>query len=144
MQKITLPAITLIIFLSLFSCTRDKKIIQVRYAPVLFDLVAPDSIQRASPYIYYLFINAYDPDGYDNIDSVYFRVLRPDSTLNENIFSMRDDGQYGDSVAADSRFTLGIRAGDSTSQLGDYIFTFYARDKDGDESNHPAAIITEY
>jgi hypothetical protein len=144
MQKRIILPIVFLLFISIFSCTRTEKVVEVRYAPVLYDLASPDSIQRNSPYIYYVFVTAYDPDGLQDIDSVYFRVTRPDGSLNPNILKMRDDGQYGDSVANDGRFSLGFTSGDTASQLGIYIFKFYAKDKAGDVSNSPQAEITEY
>ena len=140
-KRLILPFLLIIIIIAL-SCT--KKVVEVRYAPVLYDLVAPDSIQRGSTDIYYIFVTVYDPDGLSNVDSVYFIATRPDSTSNGLHLGLRDDAQFGDSVANDGRFTLGIRAGDSNSQLGNYKFTFYARDKQGDISNTPQAIVTEY
>jgi len=141
--KIILQA-SAIVFVFLMACEREKKIVEVRYAPVLYDLAAPDSIQRNSPFVYYLFVSAFDPDGYDDIDSVFFRATRPDSSLNPVAFVMHDDGQLGDSVALDGRFTLGITAGDENSQLGEYIFRFTAHDMQGNESNHPETIVIQY
>lgn len=139
--RIILP-IAIISLLFVISCT--KKVVEVRYAPVLYDLVAPDSIQRGSTDIYFLSVNAFDPDGLTDIDSVYFTSTKPDGTSNGAHYYMRDDGQPPDSVAADGCFSQGIQAGNAQSQLGDYIFKFYAKDKDGNESNHPQAIITMY
>jgi hypothetical protein len=142
-KKIIIPVF--IILLIIFSCTRTEKIIQVQYAPVLYDLAMPDSIQRNSPYIYYVFITAFDPDGLVDVDSVYFRVTRPDNSVNPNPIIMHDDGLYGDSLAYDGRYTVGLRTyGDTTSQLGQYVFEFYAKDKQGNNSNHPLATIIEY
>jgi hypothetical protein len=141
--KIVLQTIS-IAFIFLSACEREKKIVEVRYAPVLYDLAAPDSIQRNSPFVYYLFVSAFDPDGYDDIDSVFFRVTRPDSSLNPVAFVMHDDGQLGDSVSLDGRFTLGITAGNDSSQLGEYIFRFSAHDMQGNESNHPETILIQY
>jgi hypothetical protein len=143
MKKSIFLPIVFIPFLIFISC--EKKVVEVRYAPVLYDLVAPDSIQRNSPDIHYVFVSVYDPDGPDDIDSVYFRVTRPDGSLKPDPIPLRDDGQYGDSTADDGRFSVGLSTyNDTTSLLGNYIFTFYAKDKQGDMSNNPRVTVTEY
>jgi hypothetical protein len=140
-NRIILP-IVFITFLSIISCT--KKVVEVRYAPVVYDLAVPDSIERGAPVVYFMSATVYDPDGAGDIDSVYFVSTKPDGSSNGNHFGMRDDGQPPDSVAGDGIYSQGIQAGDSNSQLGNYTFTFHARDKNGNESNHPQAIVTMY
>ena len=122
----------------------EKKVIDVRYGPVLFDLVAPDSLEKGSPDSSYLAVNAFDPDGLDDIDSVYYMVTRPDSTSNGIRFLMHDDGANGDSTANDGCYTYIIPSPLPTSQSGDYTFTFYAYDKQENRSNTPSQIITAY
>jgi hypothetical protein len=140
--RIILP-IAVLSILSIISCS--KKVIEVRYAPVLYNLVAPDSVERGSSDIYYMFVSVFDPDGLSDVDSVYYQVTKPDGSTNGKTYKLRDDAQFGDSVANDGRFTLGILTwGDTTSQLGNYIFKFSARDKDGNVSNHPQATITMF
>jgi hypothetical protein len=133
-----------IILSSLVVIACEKKVVEVRYAPVLYNLAAPDSIPKGSPSIYYLFISAFDPDGLDDIETVYFISTRPDSTSSGSQYPLRDDGQFGDSTANDGRFSLGIQAPADTAQSGDYIFTFYAKDRQGNNSNNPAAVVTAY
>ncbi len=115
--------------------------IEVRYAPVLFDLAAPDSIQRGSPFPAYIFVSVYDPDGLDDVSAVYFEVTKPDSTAGENAVALRDDGQYGDSISGDGRYSVGILSS-TDNQQGTYIFKFTAEDSQGDVSNHPEANVT--
>jgi len=117
--------------------------VAVNNPPVIYDLVAPDSLQIGSPSIAYIFVSATDPDGPGDIDSVYFTSIRPDGTSNGLHFYLHDDGQYGDSVAADGRYTLGITF-DSSVQLGIFTFTFSAKDKRGDQSNQLQAFVTAY
>jgi hypothetical protein len=128
----------------LISCGDEKRIVEVRYGPVLFDLVSPDSLERGSGGLSYIFVSAFDPDGQNDIDSVYFVSIRPDGSSNGTHFYMHDDGQHGDSIATDGRFSVGIQPPDTSSQIGDYTFTFYARDKEGNPSNHPQASVTVY
>ncbi|MEE8417963.1 MAG: choice-of-anchor X domain-containing protein [candidate division Zixibacteria bacterium] len=113
--------------------------------PILFNPIGPDSLEKGSPDIYYIFINAYDPGGLADIDSVYFIATRPDGSSNGIHQYMYDDGStYEDSVAEDGRYTIGIQAPDTTSQSGDFVFTFYALDKDRNPSNNPEIVVTAY
>ncbi len=112
--------------------------------PVLFNPVGPDSLEKGSLDIYYIFINAYDPDGLADIDSVYFIVTRPDGSSNGTHRYLHDDGQFGDINQGDSIFTLGIQAPAPQNQSGDYLFTFYALDIQGNWSNNPEIVITAY
>ncbi len=111
--------------------------IDERPNPYVYDLSAPDSLLKGSLEIYYLFLNVWDPQGLDDIDSVYFTVTRPDGTSNEVHFYMHDDGLLGDSTSGDGAFTLGIQAPSTENQSGNYTFHFTARDND----NHPANTI---
>ncbi len=135
--KILLPIVFII---SVLFSVCDKP----NYAPVLSDINAPDSLVRGDTLLYLIAITAIDPDGAGDIDSVYFIVTRPDSTSNNIHFPMNDQGQNGDSTAGDNRYSSGIQAPGPQSQLGNYTFTFYARDKHGNKSNNPAVIITAY
>ncbi len=113
--------------------------------PILFNPAGPDSLEKGSTDTSFIFISAYDPDGITDIDSVYFIATRPDSSSNGIHQYMYDDGStYEDSVAEDGRYTIGIQAPDTTSQSGDFIFTFYALDKDRNPSNNPEKIVTAY
>lgn len=144
LKAIILSGILLgILFLG--SCEREKTIVEVQYAPVLYDIIAPDSLQKGSVQISYIFVSAFDPDGLDNIDSVYFISTRPDGSSNGIHQYMYDDGStYEDSVAEDGRYTIGIQAPDTTSQSGDFTFSFYALDKDRNPSNNPEIVVTAY
>jgi len=87
----------------------DKTItIDESAGPYVYDLIAPDSLQKGSTEPVYLFLKAWDPQGLNNIDSVYFTVTRPDGSSNNYRFYMHDDGEEGDSLADDSIYTLGI------------------------------------
>ncbi len=112
--------------------------------PTLSNIVAPDSLQRGSPDTSYIFIDAFDPDGLADIDSVYFLVTKPDGTSNGIHQYMRDDGIAGDSTASDGTYTLGILAPTMANDPGEYIFRFYSFDLDGNNSNVPEKIITAY
>jgi hypothetical protein len=112
--------------------------------PLLFDPTGPDSLEKGSTDTSYIFINAYDQDGLDDIDSVYFQVTRPDQTVNPLHFHLHDDGEFGDATQGDGIYTLGIQAPTPASQSGDYTFIFYAFDVLGNPSNNPQLILTAY
>jgi hypothetical protein len=133
-----------LLFLSLLvaiSC--EKKVVEVRYAPVLFDLAAPDSVLRGATLPVPIFVSVFDVDGLGDIDVVYFEVTKPDSTPGDNAINLRDDGQLGDSVANDGTYSVGI-VSSIENMPGDYIFRFSARDRQNNPSNHPEAIVTLY
>ncbi len=101
-------------------------------------------MEKGSQDTAYIYVDAYDPDGLSDIDSVYFMVTRPDGSSNGLHFHMHDDGEAGDIMAGDGTYTLGILAPDPENQSGDYVFTFYAWDSEGHGSNNPQIIITAY
>lgn len=140
-KRIYLPIVFTFLALSI-SCT--KKVIEVHYAPVLYNASAPDSLQKGSFDTSYVYISVFDPDGPGDIDSVYFIATRPDGTTNAIHLYMHDDGLYGDPMAGDGQYSLGIQAPLPSSQSGDYTFTFYAMDRQGDKSNNPQVIVTAY
>jgi hypothetical protein len=113
--------------------------------PGIYDLVAPDSVQNGWPDSSYMFIKVRDPQGLNNIDSVYYVVTRPDGTSNGIHRPGHDNGQIGDSVAMDGVYTFDFSTPYVPSlQTGDYMFRFLARDNDGNESNAINKIIKFY
>jgi hypothetical protein len=140
-RKFYLP-LAILSILAAISC--EKKVVEVRYAPVLFDLAAPDSMEKGSPDSSHIAVSAFDPDGLEDIDSVYYVVTRPDSTSNGIRFRMRDDGAGGDSSANDGRYTYVIPSPLPSSQSGDYTFAFYAYDRQDNRSNIISKIITAF
>jgi hypothetical protein len=148
MYKRIISLLAILFIFIIISC--EKKVVEVRYDPlpfhfpVLYDVAAPDSLEKGSPDTSLVLISVFDTDGPDNVDSVYFIVTRPDGSSNGLHLDMHDDGINSDSVAGDGRYTLGILAPTPQNQSGDYIFTFYAFDMQGNESNNPQKIVTAY
>ncbi len=115
--------------------------------PTLSNVVAPDSIQqipgdttRAT-----ITVDAYDPDGLSDIDSVYSISILEGNPPNPP-FRLYDDGDslaHGDIIAGDGTYSRIIEVYDSNVP-GDYLFTFYAIDSDENVSNNPQIIITVY
>jgi hypothetical protein len=115
--------------------------------PTLSNVVAPDSLHAADPPdTAFITVDAFDPDGLSDIDSVYLTSAlegqppNPDPTH----FHMYDDGdQGGDLIAGDGTYSIIIQA-DTTSNPGHYTLTFYAWDSDENGSNNPQTIIVIY
>lgn len=86
-----------------------------------------------------------DPDGLDDVKSVYFYSRKPDGTLanDGDSLSMVDNGksfsysnpwvEAGDEQAGDGIYSLSILMFIDT-QPGKYVFTFYMEDKGGNLS----------
>jgi len=109
--------------------------------PVLSDPNIPDTIYTDSQDKYLFVISAVDPDGADQIDSVWFRIFRPDSSSNGFDYYMFDDGvNGGDSIAGDLRYSSEISASEFDEQLGNFRLEFYAEDNIGAVSEP----LTEY
>ena len=113
--------------------------------PVISNLIAPDSLIKNLPDVYLIYLTASDPQGLDDLDSVFFTVERPDGTSNGVTFYMFDDGENGgDPVAGDGIYVQGIQSPTDQNQTGDYKFYFQARDTDGNLSNTIEKTITAY
>jgi len=115
--------------------------------PYIYNLIAPDSLVKGSLAPAYLFLKAWDPQGSDDIDSVYFWVMRPDGSSNNTRIIMFDDGDivdHGDSVAEDGIYSRGIQAPGHQDQTGNYTFYFSAKDTDGNQANELVKIVTAY
>ncbi|UCC80281.1 MAG: hypothetical protein JSW64_02665 [Candidatus Zixiibacteriota bacterium] len=116
--------------------------------PTLFNVVAPDSIEQipGDTVRVTITVDAYDPDGLSDIDSVFFTSTRVGEPPDPDHFHLYDDGDvsaHGDLVAGDGTYSLIIQV-DESSIPGDYIFKFFAYDSDGNGSNNPETMVTVY
>ena len=120
-------------------------------APTLFDPEAPDTVQRQIGVPVQVRLSVVDPQGYADIDSVYFKFLKPDGTYGGDNpdpnnpdrlykeggfhFVLFDDGnpKIGDEKAEDGRFSWSFPV-DSEAILGTYTFIFFSRDRAGNRS----------
>ena len=86
-----------------------------------------------------------DPDGLQDVASVYFYSLKPDGTQanSGNPITMYDNATNGDETANDGIYSTGIMI-TNTSLPGRYIFTFYALDKAGNLSDAKTDSIEVY
>jgi hypothetical protein len=113
---------------------------QSNVAPVISNLVLPDTVARSVSFIFT--VTANDSNGLNDIDVVYFELYRPDNTLVEDPpgntkLLMHDDGDfehYGDDVAGDGIFSY-KNSFSSTASTGTWRFVFHAKDRGGLLSN---------
>ncbi len=104
--------------------------------PLVTDLQAPATISRnAVPNTYLLSVRVADPNApCDGIRRVFFNSFQPNGNPSTgNPFSMRDDGQQGDAIAGDGRYSLRIQITPQNA-LGNYRFEFQAEDQKGAQS----------
>ncbi len=106
--------------------------------PHVSSLNAPSSISRSAvPNTYVLSVLAEDPDAGcgDAIKRAFFNSFLPSGNpATGNPFAMRDDGQGGDAVAGDGRYSLTIQITPQNA-TGTYRFEFQAEDLSGSLSD---------
>ncbi len=133
---------TLALLALLVSCSEPAN----KGAGVIKNIYMPDSLQRPDSIAVALIrAEVEDPDGLDDVESVYFYSLKPNGEYANggNGFDMMDDGTFGDEIAGDGIYSLGIQINDQ-AQLGTYIFTFNMRDKAGNSAEEVADSIKVY
>ena len=107
--------------------------------PVIEEVIAPERVERpstgATPITLVAVVS--DPDGLANVSRVRFwNVEAPSAT-----FGLRDDGQGGDEVAGDGRYTATVQI-ESTNRPGPTTLAFQATDRGGLESQIVEKTIT--
>lgn len=111
---------------------------QSNAAPVISnDLIDPDTLIVNATVSIQVAIKAEDPNGLNDIESVYFVVYRPDGSSNNIKLELFDSGNislHGDQTAGDGIFSLKIQV-DQTNMKGTYRFEFQARDRGKKLSN---------
>jgi hypothetical protein len=112
--------------------------------PIVSGVVAPDSIQKGIPDSSFASVKVQDPQGSEDIEAVYYVVTKPDGTSNGIKFPLFDDGQGYDSTAGDGVYSTAIAAPLTTSQTGNFIFSFAAMDSKGATSNTINKTIKAY
>jgi hypothetical protein len=110
---------------------------QENVAPVLSNLVFPDSIKKAEFFTFT--VNVTDENGLVDVKDVYFDFYRPDGTYRGRV-SMVDNGNSsaGDTQANDGIYSFRNRFDDNppdTVQIGTYRFEFEAIDRRNELSN---------
>ncbi len=113
---------------------------------VILQTFVADSLKIAdTASVVFLTAEVEDPDGLDDVESVYFYSRKPDGTLSNegNSFPMKDDGVNGDSAANDGIYTGKIIIS-SSAQAGFYIFSFQMEDRAGNLSNEVSDTMKVY
>jgi hypothetical protein len=116
-----------------------------KFAPVLSNLDLPDTVSYGQTFVFS--VMAVDSNGYDDIESVYYQLYKPDGTQVSNSqgiyqFPLFDDGQTssnGDVTAMDSIYTVYLTF-PSGQPTGSWKFEFQAIDRTNLLSNK----ITQY
>ncbi len=107
-------------------------------APVISNTVVdPDTVVVTTTTVILTSVQAYDQNGLNDIEKVYFVVYRPDGTTNGNQNILYDDGnltEHGDETAGDGIYSLLIQI-DQSNTKGTYRFEFRAKDRGGKLSN---------
>lgn len=135
-----LIAVFLLLASIIIQCSNPAK----NDGPMVSDVVAPDSIQKGIPDSSFASVKVQDPQGLEDIELVYYVVTKPDGTSNGIKFPLTDDGQGYDSTAGDGVYSTAIAAPLSTSQTGNFIFSFAAMDSKGAISNTISKTIKAY
>ena len=114
------------------------------HAPVLSNLVAPDSamVPVGGTAVILLYIRATDYDGQADITQVFFRSL--DSSDPTQKFTMNNDGSVPGTVPGDSTYAITVKAPDGPTVRKTYRFAFQAVDTFGDTSATILHSITLY
>lgn len=108
--------------------------------PVISNLSMPSSVSRGSDFSFSL--KAEDPNGASDIQSIFYKLYRPDGTLVINSqgiseFPLYDDGNstvHGDQTAGDGIYSAMLNF-PATQPTGVWKFEFQAKDRGGMTSN---------
>jgi len=132
------------------SAAREAFIYLENLSPRILTPQLPDSFQLPSSDTLHLSIKikVTDPQGLQDLDSVYFQTRKPDGNLGGGgaKILLFDDGEravHGDQVANDGIFSIIISIS-SDNQPGDYEFIFNARDRVGNRATTVTDTITIY
>ncbi len=118
--------------------------------PVLFLIDSPSNYEKGDTVIFR--VRATDPQGINDISSVYFSVLQPNGKYKGN-WELVDNGlpfntnlwtlqYFGDEIAHDGIYTNTIIIDKDNELQGKYTFYFIARDIHGSQSDTTEKIIT--
>lgn len=140
---ISLSISLLFVVIIFFGCEKDySEVIDPvqNIPPIIRNLQAPDTLDLhpTDTLKVFLRVEVYDPDGYDDVKSVFFNSYLPDGTPSRsNPIYLFDDGNFqlnGDLVARDGIFSRIIVLPPNTPK-GKYRFDFQAVDKKNETSN---------
>jgi hypothetical protein len=104
-------------------------------SPVLGECSLSDTLNADSLGHVLITIRADDPQGIDDIDSVFFQIFQPLSPVSFYRSPLWDDGQSGDLIPGDGIFTFQGNLEDTLKSRGVHTFRFQAVDKSGLSGN---------
>ncbi len=116
---------------------------QPNVAPVISDLVAPDTATIGTSDVYIVItLKVQDGNGLKDIQSVYFNsYIPPDGNpSSSNPVPLYDNGTNGDKTAGDGIYTATVTLPPTGVPLGTFRWEFFAKDRSGALSNK----ITHY
>lgn len=102
-------------------------LVQANTPPTLFLLEAPSAFEKGDTLKFR--IRVADLQGYGDIAGVMYTVRQPTGNIvSHSSFVLRDDGAFGDDVAADGVFTVWQPSNAQSKLQGLFTFNFFARD----------------
>jgi len=104
-------------------------------SPILGDCSLSDTLNADSLGHVFITIRVQDPQGFDDIDSVFFQIFQPLSPVSFYRSLLWDDGQSGDLIPGDGIFTFQGNLEDTLKSRGVHTFRFQAVDQSGVFSN---------
>ncbi|RMF68851.1 MAG: hypothetical protein D6743_02815, partial [Calditrichaeota bacterium] len=125
-----------------------RGVFRLPQAPVLSNLVAPDTVQIDPTRVVQILltVDVFDPQGLSDIDFVRFRSFLPNGQeAKDSPFELSDDGNRavsGDEVAGDGTYSIIVNLPPNGVTPGDFRFVFQAKDKSGLLSNTIEHIMT--
>jgi len=110
---------------------------QINIAPVISNLVAPDTVTIGSDSTFiFISVDASDANGLNDIDRVFFNSFLPNGDPSSgNPFIMYDNGTNGDLTPGDGTYSLLIVLPPTGVTLGAYRWEFQAYDRGNKVSN---------
>ena len=128
----------------------EEELVAPNSPPELFLLDSPNTYEKGDTVIFR--VRATDPQGADDISSVFYSVLQPNGTY-KGVWEMVDNGlpfdlslwtlnYFGDEIANDGIYTSTVIINKDNEQQGDFIFYFTAQDIHGAKSDTLEKTIT--
>jgi hypothetical protein len=99
--------------------------------PMLYECSLSDTLNADSLGHVFMTIRAEDPQGSEDIDSVFFQIFQPLSPVPFYQSQLWDDGQSGDLIPGDGIFTFQGNLEDTLKSRGVHTFRFQAVDQSG-------------
>lgn len=108
---------------------------EMNRAPRLWNPIFPDSLETETIRDVFLSIQAGDPQGMEDVDSVVFQIYPPYEPAPSYQEQLGDDGTHGDATAGDSVYSYRSDMRQVLRRRGDYTIRFFAVDRNGAQSN---------